>query len=140
MQHVEVTQRYAAPPQVVWDVYTDYARWSEWAGTPGSKLVVEGSPDRNGVGAVRGFAGGMREKVLEFEPPKRMTYTVVGGFFPVRDHLGEVTFEEDGAGTRVVWRCRFEPKIPGTGALMQRFTTFFFTRGLRGLEKRGFSR
>ncbi|MBW2236393.1 MAG: SRPBCC family protein [Deltaproteobacteria bacterium] len=105
-----------------------------------ARLEVGGGGKPRPVGAVRGFAGGMREKVLEFEPPKRMTYTVVGGFFPVRDHLGEVTFAEDGEGTRVVWRCRFEPKIPGTGALMQRFITFFFTRGLRGLEKRGFSR
>jgi uncharacterized protein YndB with AHSA1/START domain len=140
VQHVEVTHRYAAPPQVVWDVYTDHARWSEWAGTPGSKLVVEGSPDRNGVGAVRAFVGGLREEILEFEPPKRMAYTVVGGFFPVRNHLGEVTLEPDGEGTRIVWRCRFEPKIPGTGALTERFVRFFFARGLRGLEKRGFSR
>jgi uncharacterized protein YndB with AHSA1/START domain len=69
VQHVAVSHRYDARPQVVWDVYTDHARWKEWAGTPGSRLVVEGSPDRNGAGAVRGFAGGMREKILEFEPP-----------------------------------------------------------------------
>ena len=30
MQH-----RFSASPQAVWDVYSDHARWSEWAGTPG---------------------------------------------------------------------------------------------------------
>lgn len=138
MQHVEVTHRYAASPQAVWDVYTDHARWSEWAGFPGSKLLAEGSPDRNGKGAVRAFAGGVREEVLDFEPPKRMTYTVVGGPFPIKEHLGEVSFEADGDGTRVVWRCRFEPRIPGTGALLQRFISGSFRRALAGLEKRGF--
>ena len=73
MQQVEVTHRYNAKPQDVWDVYTDHARWSEWAGTPGSRLAKEGSPERNGSGAVRAFAGGMREEILEFDPPKRMS-------------------------------------------------------------------
>jgi uncharacterized protein YndB with AHSA1/START domain len=136
MQHVEVTRRYNAPIQKVWDVYTDHARWSEWAGTPGSKLVKEGSPDRNGVGAVRGFAGGMREEVLEFEPNKRMTYTVVAGFMPMKSHLGEVDFAPDGDGTRITWRCRFESGLPLVGSLLQRFITRFFTRALAGLDAR----
>jgi uncharacterized protein YndB with AHSA1/START domain len=133
MQHVEVTHRYEASPQEVWDVYTDHARWSEWSGFPGSRLVREGESDRNGRGAVRAFAGGVREEVLDFEPAKRMTYTVVGGPFPIRNHLGEVTFEPDGGGTRVVWRCRFEPKVPLTGGLLRRFIAGSFRRALAGL-------
>ena len=139
MQHVEVRHRYAAPPQAVWDVYVDHANWSEWSGFPGSKLVQPGSPDRNGTGAVRSFAGGVREEVIDFEPPKRMTYTVVGGPFPITGHLGEVSFELDGEGTLVVWRCRFEPRIPLTGGLLQRFITGSFRRALDGLGRRGFA-
>ena len=139
MQHVEVVHRFNAPPQAVWDVYTDHARWSEWAGTPGSRLVKEGSRERNGTGAVRAFLGGLREEVLDFEPPKRMTYRVVGGLFPIRDHLGEVTLEPDGDGTRLVWRCRFESRIPGLGGILQRFVTATFRRALRGLERHSFS-
>ncbi len=139
MQQVEVTHRYNAKPQDVWDVYTDHARWSEWAGTPGSRLAREGSPERNGKGAVRAFAGGMREEVVDFDPPKRMTYTIIAGFFPVKNHLGEVVFEPDGDGTRVVWRCRFESKIPGLGGLLRRFVTSTFRRALAGLERHSFS-
>ncbi len=135
MQHVEETRRYAAAPQTVGDVYTEHARWSEWAGLPGSRLVREGRPDRNGSGAVRAFTG-VREEVLDFEPPKRMTYRVIGGLFPVRDHLGEATFEPDAGGTRVVWRCRFEPRIPGTGGLLRRMVGATFRRALAGLEAR----
>lgn len=136
MQHVEVSHRYELPPQAVWDVYVDHGRWSEWSGFPGSRLVREGERDRNGTGAVRAFAGGVREEVLDFEPPKRMTYTVVGGPFPIQNHLGEVTFEPDGEGTRVVWRCHFEPRIPLTGALLQGFIARSFRRALAGLAKR----
>lgn len=138
-QHVEVTHRYEASPQAVWDVYTDHARWSEWAGTPESRLVTPGHPDANGVGAVRGFAGGMREEVLSFEPPKRMTYAIVAGLFPVKDHEGEVLFEAEHGGTVVTWCCRFRPKIPGTGALLRRIVIATFRRSLEGLERHSFS-
>ncbi len=139
MQHVEVTHRYDAAPQAIWDIYSDHARWREWGPMPGSRLVKEGSPDPNGTGAVRGFAGGLREEILDFEPPKRMTYRVVAGLFPIKNHFGEVTLEPDGEGTRVVWRCRFEPMIPGTGAMLERFVARSFRNALAGLERHHFS-
>lgn len=138
MQQVEVTHRYDAPPQAVWDVYTDHAGWREWAGTPGARLAKEGNSDRNGTGAVRAFVGGLREEILDFDPPKRMTYTVTAGLFPIKEHLGEVILEPDGDGTRIVWRCRFESKIPGLGGLLQKFVTSSFTKALAGLERHSF--
>lgn len=135
---VEVEHRYDASPEAVWAVYSDHARWSEWAGTPGSRLVVQGSPDPNGVGAVRGFAGGTREEILSFDPPKRMTYTVTAGIMPMKNHFGEVTLEPDGSGTRLRWRCRFDSKIPGLGGLLRRMITRVFSAALAGLEARGF--
>lgn len=135
---VDVQHDYAAPPEAVWRIYTDHARWSEWAGTPGSHLVVEGSPDENGVGCVRGFAGRTREEILSFDPPKRMTYTVIGGLMPIRNHFGEVTLEPHAGGTRLRWRCRFDSRIPGLGGLFRRVITRVFTGALEGLERRGF--
>ena len=58
MQHVEVSRSFAAPPQRVWDVYTDHASWKEWAGVGSSTLDVEGQPDPNGTGAVRTLGSG----------------------------------------------------------------------------------
>jgi uncharacterized protein YndB with AHSA1/START domain len=141
MQRVEVRHRFAAAPAAVWNAYTDHARWSEWAGFQKSWLEVEGAPDRNGRGAVRGFATGpvrVFEEVCDFEPPKRMTYRVVRGGLPFENHLGEVVFEPDGDGTLVVWRCQFDSRIPGLGWLMQRFVTRVFRRALRGLERHSF--
>jgi len=139
VNYVQVERRYAAAPGQVFEIYTDHARMSEWSGLPGSQLLREGSPHRNGRGALRAFQGGVREEVVDFEPGKRMTYKVVGGPFPFRDHFGEVDFEADGDGTRLVWRCRFEPLVPGTGWLLQRVITRFFARALDGLGRRGFS-
>ncbi|MGY8802846.1 MAG: SRPBCC family protein [bacterium] len=138
-QRVEVKHRYNASPEAVWEIYVDHAKWSEWAGVGPSRLVTEGSPDRNGVGAVRGFSAGTLEEVLSFDAPKRMTYTLVGGLFPIKNHLGEVTLAADGDGTLLRWRCEFESKIPGLGGLFRRMITKTFTGGLEGLEKHSFS-
>jgi uncharacterized protein YndB with AHSA1/START domain len=143
MQQVEVERRFAASPTEVWKVYTDHAGWSAWAGLGRARLETEGSPDRNGVGAVRRFTTGgvsVFEEVLAFEPPKRMTYRVVRGGIPImKDHLGEVLLEPDGAGTRLIWRCRFDSSVPGLGAPMRWMLTRLFRRALDGLAKRGFA-
>jgi uncharacterized protein YndB with AHSA1/START domain len=142
MQQVEVERSFAAPPQHVWDVYTDHAGWSHWAGFRRSWLEVEGREHRNGTGAVRVFSsGGVKatEEVLDFEPPKRMTYRLVRGGLPLKDHLGEVIFEPDGEGTRVIWRCRFESRIPGLGPPMRLLITRIFRNALEGLARYAFS-
>jgi uncharacterized protein YndB with AHSA1/START domain len=138
MQEVHVEHRYSAPPQAVWDVYTDHAGWKEWAGMPDSQVTRAGAPDPNGTGCIRELGAGSRgtqEEVVDFEPPKRMTYRVIGGIMPMRDHLGEVLFEPDGEGTRIVWRCHFESTVPGLGWAMRLGVTVFFRRALRGLER-----
>jgi uncharacterized protein YndB with AHSA1/START domain len=142
MQKIEVRHTFDAPPQAVWDAYTDHARWKEWAGFPKSWLEVEGSPDRNGTGCVRGLGQGpmtVFEEVRDFEPPKRMTYTVVRGAVPFKNHLGEVVFEPEGDGTLVIWRCRFDSKVPGLGWLFQRYVSGIFRKALHGLERHSFS-
>jgi uncharacterized protein YndB with AHSA1/START domain len=135
VQHVEVEHQYPQSPQAVWDVYTDHAGWKQWAVTPGACLLQEGVSERNGTGAVRGFIGGLREEILDFDSPKRMTYRVTQGSFPIRNHFGEVELEPVGEGTRLVWRCRFEPKIPGTGALIQKYVSWTFGRSLASMER-----
>lgn len=141
MQRVEVTRRFAAPREAVWKVYTNHAGWQQWAGIGTSRLERPGTPERNGVGALRSLGvGPVRafEEVLEFEPPRRMTYRVVKGGLPMKNHRGEVRFEPDGDGTRVVWSCRFESRIPGLGGLMRRMVEHVFRSALDGLAQHAF--
>lgn len=73
MAGFEFTLEVNAPIEVMWEVMTDHERWSDWM--PSSKVVLdpEGSPDRNGMGAVRNFMVGKiataREEVIGWEPP-----------------------------------------------------------------------
>lgn len=143
MQHVEVTRRFPASVDQVWEVYTDHAGWKDWAGFHKSWLETEGSPDKNGLGCVRGFGSNgvnVFEEVVSWEPKKRFQYKVIRGGLPMKGHLGEVTFTPDGDGTIVTWRCQFDSSIPipGLGALMRFFVQRIFRDGLEGLAKKHF--
>ena len=127
----------------------DYARFATWCmerGYPAFKLHTwqppyEGAPDPNGSGAVRVFGNGpvkVFEEIRDFEPPKRMSYSVVKGGLPMKNHLGEVVFEPDGDGTLVSWRCRFDSRIPGLGGLMRGVVTRVFRQALEGLSRHSF--
>ena len=135
-----MTRRFAEPPERVFAVYSDHAGWTRWAGLGRARLAVAGEGDPNGTGAVRVVGPGpfaAREEILDFEPPRRMSYRLLNGGLTMRDHLGEVLFEPDAGGTRVVWRCRFEAPVPGTGGLLRALVTRVFRRALEGLAARG---
>jgi uncharacterized protein YndB with AHSA1/START domain len=141
VQQVEVRRRFAATPQQVFAAYTDHASWGEWAGFGPARLAREGVPAPGGVGCVRVIGSGLseaQEEVVSFEPPKRMTYRIVKGFPVIRGHFGEVDFEPDGDGTLIIWRCRFESRIPGLGGLIRRIVTRMFARALEGLAEKRF--
>jgi uncharacterized protein YndB with AHSA1/START domain len=110
----------AAPPEAVWRLVAEAARWKEWSFLDRSELERTGSPVPDGVGAVRRFTRhgiGSREEVLAWEPPHHLAYTLLSGM-PVRNYRADVRLEPDGAGTDVSWSVRFDVRLPGSGALM----------------------
>jgi uncharacterized protein YndB with AHSA1/START domain len=144
VQHIEVVRRIAGPPEAVFSVYTDHAAWADWGGVGTARIEREGDPPPNGSGCVRVLGPGRFaawEEILDFVPGKRMTYRIVKGGLPIRDHFGEVLFEPDGAdggGTRIVWRCRFESRIPGLGPLFRAGVARLFRGVLDGMAKQNF--
>jgi hypothetical protein len=123
-------------------VYTDHAGWAEWGGVGTARIEREGSPPPNGAGCIRVLGPGRfaaHEEILDFEPGRRMTYRIVKGGIPIRDHFGEVLFEPDGDGTRIVWRCRFESKIPGLGPVFRALVARLFRGVLDGMAGRHFA-
>lgn len=138
MQHVEVHKQIAVPIETVWERYTDHLSWARWAGLGKVRLARKGAPSQNGAGCVRVFSTlgfEVHEEVLEFEPPHRMTYRLVKGAVPMRDHLGEVVFEARDGGTWVTWRCQFESTLPLIGSLSQAGITMLFSRALDALAR-----
>jgi len=111
------TREIAAPPQAVFDVLTDHARYSEITPLRGSELEREGDADPNGVGAIRRLTAvgpALREEVIAFEPPSRFSYKVLSGI-PVRDHVGTVELTAEDGGTRMVYAVRTHPTLPVVG-------------------------
>ena len=122
MQRFELITQVAAPPERVFEVLTDHEGMVRWSDAREVVLRHPGDPPPNGVGAVRVVrAGGIavEEEIVAFDPPKRMEYRVTAGM-PIRDHHGEVRLDPDGEGTRLCWRVRFRPLVPGTGWLLRR--------------------
>ncbi len=138
MRNVEVERIVEAPIEEVFRRYTDHAAWSSWAGLGKVTRERDGAPSKNGVGCIRVFNNGlkMREEIVSFDEPTRMTYRIVG-FSPLRGHLGEVTFEPHETGTRVVWRCQFDSRIPFTGAAIERALVKLFTVTLSRFARHG---
>lgn len=132
-----VSARSAAPRERVFALLADATSWPRWAGP----LIVrgwferEGDPPPGGVGAIRRLglgAASSREEIVVYEPPARLEYTILSGL-PVRGYRATVQLSRDGAGTRIDWSGRFEPLLPGTGGLLQRFLVGMIGRFARGL-------
>lgn len=117
MASFTITREIDAPPETVFEVLTDHRRYVELTPLRRSELEREGSPDPNGMGAIRKLTvvgPPMREEVIAFEAPSRFSYTVLSGL-PVRDHVGTVELSGDGAQTKMVYAVRTHPTIPVVG-------------------------
>jgi hypothetical protein len=121
----------SAPVDAVWPLIGRARRWSDWSFLTRSVLERDGSPDPDGVGAVRRFSRygvGSREEVVAWDPPHHLGYRILSGF-PVRNYRADVTLTSEGSGTRIDWVGTFDPKVPGTArvldvvlpAMMRRF-------------------
>jgi uncharacterized protein YndB with AHSA1/START domain len=135
MKHYESTARIAAPPEQVWIVLEDVARWPTWDSgveavggriTPGTKLTIRSS-------AAPGRAFPVR--VTTVEPPHRLVFAggmPLGLFRGVRTY----TLTPDDAGT--LFRMREEytgPMLPLIWRSMPDLQPSF-DRFAAGLQKR----
>ena len=116
MSSYTARHRVDASPEQVWSVLPDHEGMTRWLPLRAAELEQEGSPERDGVGAVRALHLGwppIRERVTAFEPGRRLAYQGVGGI-PARDYAGEVVLDAAGRGTDITWTVRVRPLVPGT--------------------------
>lgn len=117
MVHIQASQEIKALPEVVWSLVADASGWQRWSPMDESGLEQPGSPEADGVGAIRRFRTGRivsREQVIAFEGPRRLAYTLLSGL-PLRDYRADVLLTPSPSGTRVEWKSQFRAKVFGTG-------------------------
>jgi hypothetical protein len=87
--------------------------------------------------------GGVREEILEAEPPRLFRYRVDGfsglARLLVREAEGRFDFEPGSAGTGLVWTYAFIPAHPMIRPLTERFArsafSVFMARGLAAMKQ-----
>jgi len=120
MSEFTLTRRIEAPPEVVFDTITDHRRYSEYTPIRRAELEREGDTEPNGKGAIRALhlvGPPMRERVIAYDRPHLFTYELLSGL-PVRDHVGTVTLDAEGAGSRMTYRVETTPTIPLSGPVL----------------------
>jgi polyketide cyclase/dehydrase/lipid transport protein len=121
----------------VWPLIAEARRWQEWSFLDRTELEREGSPNPDGVGALRRFTRhgiGSREEVVAWEPPRHLGYSIVSGF-PVRNYRADVVLEPDGTGTTISWSVRFDGPLPGTGPMIGAVLRGIVTRFATGVAR-----
>jgi len=127
----------SAPPEAVWPLIAEAARWQEWSFLTRSSLLRPGSPVPDGTGAMRRFAVGpfgSREEVVAFAPPAHLGYAVRAGL-PVRSYRADIVLRPEAGGTTIVWSAALDPLLPGTGRLLVLFTRAVVRRFARELVR-----
>jgi len=99
MAHYRLSIHVDAPPERVFDLWTNLQRMGEWVGGVTSVTDISGPADRVGTTYVVHF-GPVKSptEVLEAERPRR--FATRFGSWVLRGR-SSATFEPDGAGTRV---------------------------------------
>jgi uncharacterized protein YndB with AHSA1/START domain len=137
---IHIDRHLRAEPAELFEVLVDHARYDRFDGIRRAEVVRTGSPDPNGVGAVRHvFIGPLRfeEEITAYEPGRRFDYLIrdVRGL-PFSHEGGSVRLEPDGAGTRATWTSSFEIPIPIVGSVADRIFSSKLERGFNRMLER----
>jgi hypothetical protein len=138
IQRVAAEATSQAAPDAVWPLLADRSTWPTWSpldSYAGERPGQDGMPD--GLGGIARFVTGRhcsREEIVEREPPRRLSYTLLSGL-PLRDYRAVVELSPAGAGTRIRWSATFVPHRPGTGWIYRLALTRVFRGMVSGLAE-----
>ena len=121
-QRIEHTATTTADPATVYALLRDGATWPVWGPLDSFELERPGEQEPEGLGAVRIFRSGRvtgRDTIAELVQDRRFSYTHVSNL-PIKNYRADVDLTPAGGGTAIRWVSEFDPKFPGTGALMRR--------------------
>jgi len=122
MRAVQVNIHINAPIEQVFEAISDHEQFLRSADGTKTKLLQEGSGERNGLGCVREVSVGKRawyvEEITAWNRPASFEYTIRRASMPIRHESSCLSFTEVGSGTDVQWSSRFSIPIPILGGLL----------------------
>jgi hypothetical protein len=138
-QRIEHHATTAADPATVYRLLRDSSTWTARGPFDSVEVEREGADEREGVGAVRMLRSGRvtgHDTIVELVENRRFSYTHESSL-PVKNYRGDVDLAPlpDG-GTAITWASEFDPKVPGTGALVRRGLDGFIAKVVAGLAAR----
>jgi uncharacterized protein YndB with AHSA1/START domain len=136
---IEVARTMPGPPEIVWDLLTDWEHQDDWMLEASDFRVI--GEQREGVGveaeatiSIGGIKTRDRVRVVGWEPGHRLAISHLGWVAGT----GEIFLTPQGADTFVFWREDLEPPLGIAGALgllaFKPFMKRIFVRDLRVLE------
>ena len=100
-----------APPEVVWDVISDFNGLPRWLPVIVESRIVLGKNRQEGAIRELTRANGtkVQEKLISYEPwNMSLGYTYIGGQVGATDYFPTMTVSDAGDGkSKVVWKARF---------------------------------
>jgi Polyketide cyclase / dehydrase and lipid transport len=136
-QRIEHHATTTADPATVYALLRDGAGWPTWSPIESCELERPGTPEPEGLGAVRLFRSGRvtgHDEIVELIPDRRFSYTHTSNL-PIRNYRADVDLEPIAHGTAIRWVSTFDPKLPGTGLLMRRALDGFIAKLTDGLAE-----
>jgi hypothetical protein len=122
MRSVQVHIHIDAPIDRVFETISDHERFLRSADGTRTKLLQEGSAERNGLGCVREVSVGKRawyvEEITAWERPASFEYTIRRASMPMHHEGSRLSFTEVSGGTDVQWSSRFTIPVPILGGLL----------------------
>ena len=121
MKTITVTRTIPAPIEKVFDILADHGNYKSFPGVKGSKLIREGKPDKNGLGAVRWIDAGaiqFEEEITAYERPRRFDYLITKCSAPLEHQGGSLLLESVNGATKVTWTSIMRVKVPIIGGLL----------------------
>ena len=122
MFRIKVERLINKPIEEVFDYLADHKNYSKFPSVDKSELLEQGQYEENGQGALRKVALGsivLEERITAFERPNRLHYQIEKSSpLPFRHDKGEITLQEEGNKTRVIWVSVGHITIPIVGNLI----------------------
>jgi uncharacterized protein YndB with AHSA1/START domain len=134
MRSIHVTRTIPGPAEPIFDLLADHANYDRFRAIHGSKLLREGEPAPNGIGALREIKVRpltFEEEITAYDRPSQLDYLIVKLNAPLKHHGGHITLTPEGDATRVDWRSSFTVPTPLVGGAQELIWQPVLTRGFR---------